>query len=675
MWVGLPGVERNAATAWRQRVEWLLLAVVLAIVALLLARSYDRQWLLASRGELDALQQFSHLLHVTVFLVLSASLGGALFWVQRRRQRLSRLISVLRRERRDHDRHMAAVLEHVVDGIVCVDGDGVVLAFNSAASRLFGYAPAEILGRDVAMLMPLRYRRRYQSELRNGMQAGIGNVIGSRREVRGLCKGGREFPVMLAVSRLPDRAGPRFIGLLRDMSETRRAEARIRQLSYYDALTKLPNRNLLLDRLARTLHTAGEAGGCGALFSIDIDDFKSINDARGHGAGDLLLCEVAQRLRSCVRETDVVARLAGDTFGIMLAGLVADTREAAQQAHDLGGRILGRLNQIYRIEDEEVHCAFSMGVALFDVGGDSAEMLLAHADMAMHQAKQAGGGRLCFFDPAMQQLAVERAALLADLHQAIEADQLRLYYQLQVDGEGRATGFEALVRWQHPQRGMVPPGEFIGLAEESGLIVQMGRWVQETACARLAQWVSDPERCHLTMSVNVSVRQLRQADYVDNLLTMLARTGAPPGRLKLELTESMLVGDAGDIIRKMQQIQAYGIGIALDDFGTGYSSLAYLARLPLEQLKIDRSFVCNIEVDEVDAMIAQTIVSLGKILGLQIVAEGVETQAQWARLVSYGCTGFQGFLFGKPGPDCALPAPEGQASSPAAVCRIGVTGA
>jgi diguanylate cyclase (GGDEF)-like protein/PAS domain S-box-containing protein len=442
-------------------------------------------------------------------------------------------------------------------------------------------------------------------------------------------------------------------GILLDITQRKASEHEIMHLAFYDQLTRLPNRRLLLDRLEQSLASSARRQRQGALLFIDLDNFKTLNDTLGHDKGDLLLQQVAQRLSTCVRESDTLARLGGDEFVVMLEGLSDNLQEGAAQAATVGNKILTILGQPYMLAGYEHYSTPSIGVALFKDQQSTVGELLKQADLAMYRAKAAGRNTLRFFDPDMQTKVSARAALEADLRQSLPHNEFVLWYQPQVDGIGRVTGAEALVRWDHPLRGLVAPVEFISLAEDTGLIQALGQWVLENACARLAAWSAQAETAHLSMAVNVSARQFRHPDFVEQVLAVLDQSGADPYKLKLELTESLLVDNVEDTIAKMTALKAKGVGFSLDDFGTGYSSLAYLKLLPLDQLKIDQSFVRDVLTDPNDAVIARTILALGQSLGLAVIAEGVETDAQRAFLARHGCHAYQGYLFSRP-----LPAEE-----------------
>lgn len=435
-----------------------------------------------------------------------------------------------------------------------------------------------------------------------------------------------------------------------DVTDLRLASAEIENLAFYDPLTQLPNRRLLIDRLEQALASSARTAKEGALLFIDLDHFKTLNDTLGHDVGDLLLQQVAQRLTSCVREGDTVARLGGDEFVVILADLSGQAEDAGAQAKTVAQKILNSLDQPYRLATHEYRSTPSIGVTLFSGHHAAIDELLKQGDIAMYQAKRAGRNTVRMFDPAMQAAITARAAMELDLRKALLEREFVLYYQPQVDASGQVTGAEALVRWRHPERGLVSPAEFIPLAEETGLILPLGQWVLETACTQLAAWTSLPQTAHLSLAVNVSAHQFSLPNFVQEVLTVIEQTGVEPTKLKLELTESLLLENAQDIIAKMLALKGKGVSFALDDFGTGYSSLSYLKRLPLDQLKIDRSFVRDILIDPNDAAIARTVVALGKSLGLAVIAEGVETQAQRDFLAANGCLAYQGYLFSPPLP-------------------------
>ena len=452
-------------------------------------------------------------------------------------------------------------------------------------------------------------------------------------------------------------------GTAKEITAQKALEETTRQLAFYDPLTALPNRRLLLDRLAQGVEAVQRSSSYGALMFMDLDNFKPLNDQHGHAAGDSLLIEVAQRLTRSVRAVDTVARIGGDEFVVLLGGLTSDKAESTEQAHKLAEKVRTALAMPYVLADHvhrgdgvaiEHRCTVSIGVALFGKQRLDPEDILKCADAAMYEAKAQGRNIVRFFDPQMQAVVASRTAMEAGLREAVEKDQFVLHYQAQVTEKGQITGVEALLRWLDPKRGMVSPAEFIPMAEETGLILPIGNWVLETACKQLAQWASQPGMAHLTVAVNVSARQIHQSDFVDQLLMTLERTGANPHQLKLELTESMMVEDVEGVIAKMTALQGRGVTFSLDDFGTGYSSLSYLQRLPLQQLKIDQRFVRDILVNSNDAAIARMVIALADSLGLTVIPEGVETEAQMDFLLGLGCHNFQGYLFSRPLPALEL---------------------
>lgn len=563
------------------------------------------------------------------------------------------------RIRAEHHLRVAATTFEAQDGVTITDANKTILRVNRAFTEITGYSADEAVGKTPHMLSsgrhdPVFYQNMWDSLARTGNWQG---EIWNRR------KDGEEFPEWLSITAVKDANGKvsNYVGTFADITERKAAENEIAQLAFYDHLTGLPNRRLLLDRLRHALAGCARSRRYGAVLFFDLDNFKTLNDTLGHDVGDRLLVEVASRLQSCVRQSDTVARLGGDEFVVVLEDLDGSDSDqlAAMQAEALAVKAQTLLAQPYLLDisvngeargKRSHHCSSSIGIALFDGKPVTAEDLMQRADTAMYQAKAQGRNTLRFFDPEMQAVVTAHAALEADLRMAIEQQQFLVHYQAQVDSAGRVTGAEALVRWQHPVRGLVHPGEFIPLAEDTGLILALGLWVLETACRQLAVWAARPETEPLTLAVNVSAHQFRRKDFVDEVLETITRTGANPQRLKLELTETHLVHNAQDIIEKMRLIKTAGVGISLDDFGTGYSSLTYLKRMPLDQLKIDRSFVRDVMMDSGDAAIARTVVALANSLGLSVIAEGVETELQRDFLAGSGCHAYQGYYFSQPLP-------------------------
>lgn len=525
--------------------------------------------------------------------------------------------------------------------------DGTTSYWNQASEQLYGYTAEEALGGNLLdLIIPPPMRDGVRAHMQHMFATGEVIPAGELQLQR---KDGTPVHVFSshAYIQVPGHP-PEMFCIDIDISGRKAAEDEARYLAFYDALTQLPNRRLLVDRLQQVLVNGARSGLTTAVLFVDLDNFKTLNDTRGHEVGDLLLKDVAQRLRSCVREQDTVARLGGDEFVVVLQNLSSDAPEAAAQARTLGELILAQLRQPYELAGHEHHFTASIGVTLLNHQRDSVDEVLKQADMAMYRAKDAGRNTLRFFDPDMQQAVNRRALLETELHNGLRRAQFLLLYQPQVDSQGRVTGAEALVRWQHPVQGMVPPSEFIPLAEESGLILPLGHWVMETALRQQARWQQDPQFAQLSLAINVSARQFLQDDFVAQVLALVQQTGANPAQIKLELTESLLLDNVDSVIATMRALKAHGLGFSLDDFGTGYSSLSYLKRLPLDQIKIDQGFVRDVLLDASDAAIARSIIALAGSLGLSVIAEGVETTAHYQFLLAHGCQAFQGYLFGRP---------------------------
>lgn len=548
--------------------------------------------------------------------------------------------------RTEIDLRIAAIAFESQQGMLITDAGNTILRVNRAFTEITGYTEADAVGQTPRLLRSGRHDRDFY----DSMYASLHSTGAWQGEIWNRRKNGEIYPEWMTISTVLDGEGnpSHYVASLTDITERKEAESEIRSLAFYDPLTQLPNRRLLLDRLRHTLATVARSRHHGALLFIDLDNFKTLNDTFGHDMGDRLLQQVAQRLVSCIREGDTVARLGGDEFVVLLDDLHPAAADAGTQARIVGDKILATLNTPYDLAGHEYHSTPSIGITLFaDHDGESDE-LMKRADLALYSAKAAGRNTMRFFDPEMQAAVTARATLEKELRIALQQQDLRLYYQPQVNEHGAIIGAEALVRWQHPRLGLVTPAHFIPLAEETHLIHPLGLWVLETACRQLRKWSAQPTRAHLVIAVNVSVRQFRQPDFVEQVAAVLERSGADPHKLKLELTESLLLDDLEDVIAKMAALRALGISFALDDFGTGYSSLAYLQRLPLDQLKIDQSFVRDLHVHPNDAVIARSIVALARNLGLSVIAEGVETHLQRNLLAGLGCPAYQGYLFSPP---------------------------
>ena len=548
----------------------------------------------------------------------------------------------------------AAVFESGCEAIMISDADNRIIAVNQPFTRITGYQPEDVIGQAPQLFTSSHPGGDFYAELRQALlsHGQWDGEVWSRR------KDGSVFPEWLRVATVKNSTGQieYHIATFSDISERKNAEEQIRHLAFYDPLTGLPNRRLLLDRLQQALLHSERVGCHAAVLFIDLDNFKSLNDTKGHDVGDLLLIEVASRLKHSVRQTDTVARLGGDEFVVMLEDLPGDFAQAVSDTEKLAQSLIAAIEQPFGLAQYQHHCSCSMGISVFYGQRESVDELLKHADTAMYQAKAAGRNTARFFVPSMQAALEARLQLEAELRHGIFHDQLRLFYQVQIGVDQRASGAEALVRWQHPQRGLVSPGEFIGLAEETGLIVPLGLWVLEQVCQQLARWAASPLTEPLQIAVNVSARQFHQAGFVDDVHQLLQRYQVNPARLKLELTESLLLDNVADSINTMHALRALGIRFSMDDFGTGYSSLTYIKRLPIDQLKIDQSFIRDLAVDHDDEVIVRAIIAMAHSLKLDVIAEGVETEAQRAFLEQHGCHAFQGYLFGRPMPVAQLEA-------------------
>ncbi|MCV0441144.1 MAG: EAL domain-containing protein [Hydrogenophaga sp.] len=534
------------------------------------------------------------------------------------------------------------------------DQEPRIVFVNDAFEQHTGYSRAEVLGQTPRMLLELDPAIAKLRELAHNLQ----QARQARTELMVRRKNGAMFWVELEVVSVQATAEDitHWVAVGRDITQRKTAEDMIRHLAFYDALTDLPNRQLLLDRLQQALAASARSGQHGALMFIDLDNFKILNDTLGHHMGDQLLQKVAQRLTRSVRKTDMVARLGGDEFVVMVDDLSTDPDAAAFKATALAEKVLNTLREPFQLTGHQHFATPSIGVTSFNGQQSDVGELLKQADLAMYQAKSLGRNTLCFFDPGMQATVSANATVSSDLRVALAEQQFVVHYQPQVDRVGVITGVEALVRWQHPQRGLIFPADFIPVAEDTGLILPLGQWVLETACEQLASWADRAQTAGLSIAVNVSVRQFRHPDFVDMVMAAIQRTGIRPHKLKLELTESLLADRMEITINKMGMLKALGVTLSLDDFGVGYSSLSVLKRLPLDQLKIDKGFVADVLTDPNDAAISRAIIALAQSLSLQVVAEGVETQEQRDFLAYQGCDQFQGHLFAKPLPIEALDA-------------------
>jgi diguanylate cyclase (GGDEF)-like protein/PAS domain S-box-containing protein len=558
------------------------------------------------------------------------------------------LSDVTELKRTEEELRIAAIaFESSQEGMVVTDSKGVIVQVNQAFTRLTGYSASEAVGQKPALLRSGRQDKAFYERL----WATLNETKYWQGEIWNRRKNGKTYAAWLTISTVIDPEGhiTHYVASCSDITEKKAAEAEIHRLAYYDPLTELPNRRLLQDRLGQALAASARNGKNGAILFFDLDNFKALNDTRGHDVGDILLVEAAQRLQAGVRKSDTVARLGGDEFVVMLEGLSSDSEEAAVQATQGAEKIRKSLTQPYDLKGNEFHCTASVGVALFR-GREAVKELLKQADLALYQAKNGGRDTLRFFDPSMQAAIVRRSTLVAELREALKRRQLRPYYQPQIDGAGRIIGAETLLRWMHAERGLMLPGEFISLAEETGLIVPIDQWVLATVCLQLQAWQASALTRGLKLAVNVSARQFRQPDFVEHVQQVLKKTGADPARLEIELIESLVMEDIAGTLEKMRALKALGIGFSMDGFGTGYASLSYLTRLPFDQIKIDQSFVRNLHHNAYDQAMVQTIMTMAKSLGLSVLAQGTETEAQREFLGRHDCDAFQGHLFSRPLP-------------------------
>lgn len=547
--------------------------------------------------------------------------------------------------------HLQATLDAIPDLLFEIDANGVIHDYHTNHPELLTLAPEKFLGKSIHQFLPEHACGVIHEALAEASTSGL-----STGKCYSLQLPAGYTTYELSVSRKAEQQNgvAHFVVLSRDISHRKESEERINNLAFYDALTQLPNRRLLQERVEHAIANSLHQHLFGALLVIDLDDFKTLNDNRGHHIGDLLLIAVADRLRNAVRKQDTVARLGGDEFLVVLEGLGNERAEAAALAQQIAEKILNHLNNHYLLDGEDYFNSPSIGICLFGDQPVQTEELLKQADQAMYNAKASGRNTLRFFDPEMQAATAQRFVMQNEIREALQQHQFQLYYQPQVDSSGVIVGAEALIRWVHPQRGMIPPLDFIPIAEESGLILPMGNWIFATACTQLLSWSRTLLTENIVLAINVSARQFQQPHFVEQLLAIIERSGADPRHLKLELTESMLVANQQDIITKMDALKIHGIKFSLDDFGTGYSSLSYLKRLPISELKIDKSFVNDILTDANDAAIARMIIRLAQSMELSVIAEGVETKEQRDWLEREGCFKYQGYYFGRPVPVTAF---------------------
>lgn len=555
---------------------------------------------------------------------------------------------ITERKRARQELRIAATAFETLEGITITDADEKIVRVNQAFTQITGYTQEEVIGNKPSMLKSGRHDKEFYRAMHCALQSN-GQWEG---EIWDRHKDGHIYPKWLAITAVKDDLGhiTHYVGNFTDITERKASEEKIKNLAFYDTLTELANRRLLAERLDHAIAMQARTENYGALLFLDLDNFKLLNDTQGHGVGDELLIEVAHRLKACVRETDTVARLGGDEFIVLLGELGTASDSVAVQVKTVAEKIVSILAEPYILSSVVHNCSSSIGIVLFCDSGATAESVLAQADTAMYAAKKSGKNTYRFFDPAMQQELEQRAKFESALRQAINNKQLKLFYQPQVDDKKQMIGVEALIRWYHPEMGLILPVQFIPLAEETDIILIIGHWVLETACAQLKAWRSQPLARNLSIAVNVSAKQFYQPNFVDEIRELMQQYSIEPKQLKLELTESMVLKEMDIAIEKMLELKSIGIVLAMDDFGTGYSSLSYLKNLPFDQIKIDKSFMDDIKKNNNDAYIIHSVITLGKLMQIAVVAEGVEDTEQDELLKSLGCTVFQGYLFGKPVP-------------------------
>lgn len=555
---------------------------------------------------------------------------------------------ITERKKAEDDLRIAAVAFEAQQGLMVTDENAVIQRVNSECTRITGYAAAELIGRTPAIFQSGRHDVAFYA----AMRAALSRDGHWQGEVISRHKSGSEYTEWLVISVVKDEAGRviHYLASISDITREKEAASRIERMAYFDSLTDLPNRAQLRHRTERALEASRHSGQFGALLMLDLDRFKNVNDTMGHAVGDELLQIAARRMMSVMRHDSIAARFGGDEFSVLLPELGTDAAAVPRRAHQFAERLRAVLSERYQMGSQSFSCTASIGVAVYAPGGETVDSLMRNADLAMYQAKWGGRDGIRLFEPSMRAQLHARNTLESDLRNAIERKEFVFHYQLQVDRGRRPVGAEALVRWNHPHRGLLPPSEFVAVAEQCGLIGLLGQWALESACERIRAWSTAPWTRGLRIAVNVSPLQFEEPDFVRDVLDVVSASGIDPTRLKLEITESAILEHIDEAIESMRALRGHGIDFALDDFGTGSSSLAYVTRLPLYQLKIDRSFVENISSQRNAALVAQTIIAMGKGIGLEVLAEGVETREQLDFLLREGCDVFQGYFLGRPQP-------------------------
>lgn len=533
-----------------------------------------------------------------------------------------------------------ALLDAMIEGLIISDENKKCTHVNRVAPKLFGYTREEMIGQDTLSFISPESYELVRAMIQNSNQEPYDAIM--------LRKDGSKFPAILRGRDL-ELAGEKIrVSAVLDVSEIKEKEAQILKLAHYDSLTGLPNRLLFQERLEHALGLSRRNGRISALLFIDLDRFKTINDTKGHGIGDQVLVETARKIMSVTRNIDTVARLGGDEFVVLVETLEEDERNASAKVCIVAEKILQALREPYRIENYDFRLSASIGIAMFQGNGETLDNMMKYADSAMYHAKESGRDSYRFFDPVLQQKIEEKMQVTEELRHAIENGKLAVHYQKQVDAQGNVVGFEALMRMYDSNEKMVSPGTFIPVAEETGLIIPMGEWILAQAMQRLVEWKEESERNRWRISVNVSYIQFEKANFVPMIEAMLAEYGIDPQLLRLEITESLVIKNTSEALAKINRLKSIGLTLSIDDFGTGYSSLSYLKQLPIDELKIDRSFVRDIADDINDRVIVETIISIGRQFGLEVIAEGVENAEQYEWLKRMGCRFYQGYFFGRP---------------------------
>lgn len=556
----------------------------------------------------------------------------------------------------------------ISDAILCANGDSTITFWNPGAEKLFGYARAEAIGRPLEIVIPGQLWAAHKDAIARARQGSEPKLVGRPVEATGRRKDGSEVPVELSIAVWPEDGDFVTGAILRDISERRRTEERFKELAHFDQLTGLPNRLLFQERLA----AAGAEGSAATLLLLDLDRFKDVNDTLGHQAGDLLLAEVAERLQGLVQPQDTVARLGADEFAVLLSDC-GDPRLAGEKA----AAILEAFSEPFRIDRSLFHIGTSIGVALCPGLCRGVDELMAGADLALRLAKSQGGGRYEFFQPTLREQVTARHSLEAELRRAFDNGELQLYYQPQVRlSDGVIEGAEALLRWQHPERGLLSPGVFMPVLETMSLAAAVGEWTLETGCG-LAAGLARAGLPGIRLGVNLFAAQFRAGNLVASVIRSLEQSGLHPADLELEITENIVLGHDDAMIGPLRELRVLGVGLAFDDYGTGYASLSMLKRFPITRLKIDREFIRDLVTDADDAAIVRAVLALGRSLGFEVIAEGIETPEQAAFLAAHGCEEGQGYYFGKPMPGdefatlLAKDAPDNRSPMPGRLASAG----